>query len=85
MIPKTKKTRSRCQGRIFYPTLTPEVQLKHILHRTPKSETYLVPVEMVQFPLKLLLKQGILAVHRDFQGLLAAIKLLTAKLHSRHP
>jgi len=34
---------------------------------------------MVQFLLKLLLKQRILIVHHDFHGLLGATKLLTAK------
>jgi len=41
-----------------------------------------MPVEMVQFSLKLLLKQIILAVYHDFHWLLAATKLLTTKLHS---
>jgi len=39
------------------------VQLDNFLHQTPKLE---IPVEMVQFLFKLLLKQGILAVHHDF-------------------
>jgi len=42
-----------------------------------------VAVEMVQFLLKNLLKQRILAVYHGFHWLLAAKKLLTAKLHSR--
>ena len=46
---------------LFSPT--PDVQLDHFLHHTPKLGT---PVEMVQFLLKLLLKQSILAVHHDF-------------------
>jgi len=37
---------------------------------------------MVQFLLKLLLKEMILAVYHDFHWLLVATKLLTAKLHS---
>jgi len=41
-----------------------------------------VPVEMVQFLMKLLLKQRILAVHNGFHWLIVATKLLTAKLHS---
>jgi len=41
-----------------------------------------VPVEMVQFLSKLLLKRRILAVHHDIHRLLVATKLLTAKLHS---
>jgi len=47
----------------FCPIPTPEVQLNHFLHRTPEIE---IPVEMVRFLLKLLLKNGILAVHHDF-------------------
>jgi len=39
---------------------------------------------MVQFLLKLLLKQRILAVHHDFYWLLFATKLLTAKFDSRY-
>jgi len=35
----------------------------HFLHHTPKLG---IPVEMVQFILKLLLKQRFLAVHHDF-------------------
>ena len=42
---------------------TPDVQLDHILHHTRKLG---IPVEMVQFLLKLLLKQRFLAVHHDF-------------------
>jgi len=42
---------------------TPDVQLDHFLHHTLKLG---IPVEMVQFLLKLLLKQGFLAVHHDF-------------------
>ena len=38
---------------------------------------------MVQFLLKLLLKQRIIAVQHDFHWLLVAAKLLTAKVHSR--
>jgi len=38
---------------------------------------------MVQFLLKLLLKQRFLAVHHDFHSLLVAKKWFTAKLHSR--
>jgi len=34
----------------FFQTPTPEVQLEHFLHHTHKLGT---PVEMVQFPLKL--------------------------------
>jgi len=46
---------------IFCPT--PDVQLDHFLHHTPKMG---IPVDMVQFLLKLLLKQRFLAVHHDF-------------------
>ena len=41
---------------------TPDVQLDHFLHHTPKME---IPVEMEQFLLKLLLKQRFLAVDHD--------------------
>jgi len=44
---------------------TPDVQLDHFLRHTPKLR---IPVEMVQFLLKLLLKQRFLAVHHDFHG-----------------
>ena len=47
----------------FCPTPIADVQLDHFLHHTPKLG---IPVEMVQFLLKLLLKQTILAVHPDF-------------------
>jgi len=47
----------------FCPTPTPDVQLDHFLHHTIKLG---IPVEMVQFLLKLLLKQRFLAVHHDF-------------------
>jgi len=43
-----------------------------------------VPVEMIRFILKVLLKHRILAVYHDFHWLLLAAKLLTAKLHSRY-
>jgi len=46
----------------FCPTPIPEVQLDHFLHHTPKLG---IPVEMVQFFLKLLLKQRFLAVYHD--------------------
>ena len=48
-------------SRIVRPT--PDVQLDHFLHRTLKLG---IPVEMVQFLLKLLLKQSFLVVHHDF-------------------
>jgi len=41
-----------------------------------------MPVEMVQFLMKLLLKQRFLAVCHDIHWVLVATKLLTAKLHS---
>ena len=41
----------------FCPTQTLEVQLDYLLHHTPKLG---IPVEMVQFLLKLLLKQFLL-------------------------
>jgi len=43
--------------------LTLNVQLDHFLHKTPKLE---IPVEMVQFLLKLLLKHRFLAVYHNF-------------------
>ena len=58
-IPHNTGSRSR----IFCPIPTPDVQLDHFLHHTPKLG---IPVEMVQFLLKLLLKQRFLAVHHDF-------------------
>ena len=42
---------------------TPDVQLDNFLHYTPKLG---VPVEMVQYLLKLLLKQRILALYHYF-------------------
>jgi len=43
---------------------TPDVQLNNFFHHTPKLG---IPVEVVQFLLKLLLlKQRILAVYHDF-------------------
>ena len=60
---------------------TPEIQLHHSLHHTPKLG---IPVEMVQFLLKILLKEIILAVYHDLHWLLVATKLLTSKLHSRY-
>jgi len=42
----SNNTRSQCRSWIFCSTLTPEVQLNHFLHHTPKLE---IPVEMVQF------------------------------------
>ena len=80
---KTSLTRSRKESevfgwsRIFCPT--PTVQLDHILHHTSK---FGIPVEMVQFHMKLLLKQRILAVHHNFCCVLVATKFLTGKLHS---
>jgi len=43
--------------------LTPDVQLDHFLHHTPKLR---IPVEIVQFLLKVLLKQSFLTVDHDF-------------------
>jgi len=42
---------------------TQDVQLGHFLYHTLKLG---IPVEMVQFLLKLFLKQRLLAVHHDF-------------------
>jgi len=47
-------------SRIFCPT--PDAQLAHFLHHTPKSR---ILVEMVRFLLKLLLNQRFLAVYHD--------------------
>jgi len=59
--------------------MTPEVQSDHFLHHTPKLG---IPAEMIQFLLKLLLKQRFLAVYHRFRRLLIATKLLTVKLYS---
>ena len=53
-------------------TPTPEVQLNHLLHRTPKLGILVVLVQMAQLILKLLLKQRFLAVYPDFHWLLVA-------------
>ena len=45
------------------PNLTLDVHLDNFLHHTSKLG---IPVEMVQFLLKLLLEQRFLAVHHDF-------------------
>ena len=59
-IPDNTGSRSR----FFCRTPTPDVQFDHFSHHTPKLG---IPVEMVQFPLKLLLKQRFLAVvYHDF-------------------
>ena len=50
-----------------------------LLHHTPKLG---IPVDPVQFLMKLLLKQRILAVFHDFHRVLVATKFLVAKLHS---
>ena len=55
--------------------------IEPFLHRSPKVGT---PVEMVQFLLKLSLKQIIIAVYHDFHWLLVATKLLAVRLHSRY-
>jgi len=54
---------TRHWSRSFCPTPTPELQLYHFLHHTPKSG---FTVEMVRFLLKLMLKQNIPAVHHGF-------------------
>jgi len=48
---------------LFCLSPTPGAQLDHFLHRTLKLG---IPVEMVQFLMKLLLKQIFLVVHHDF-------------------
>ena len=50
-----------------------------LLHHTHKLG---IPVELVQFLIKLLLKQRILAVYHDFYSVLVATKFLAAKFHS---
>jgi len=57
----SKNTRSRCRSRIFCLIPTPEVQLNPFLHCTTK---FGIPVEPVQFLLKLLLKQNSCCVPR---------------------
>jgi len=47
---------------IFCPSPNPDVQLENFLHQTPELR---IPVEMVQFLLKRLLKQRFLAVYHD--------------------
>jgi len=47
----------------FRPTPTTDVELNHFLHHTRGLG---IPVEMVQFLLKLLLQQRFLAVYHDF-------------------
>jgi len=47
----------------FCQTSTSDAQLDHFLHHTPKLG---IPVEMVQFLLKLLLNQRFLAAYHDF-------------------
>ena len=51
------------RSRIFLSDSTPGIQLDQFLHHTPKLG---IPVEMVQFLLKLLLKQSFFAVCHDF-------------------
>jgi len=53
--------------------------IESFLRHTPKLG---IPVEMPQFPFKLLLKQRFLATYHDLHWLLIATKLLTAKFHS---
>jgi len=51
------------------------------MRHTPKLG---IPVEIVHFLFKLLLKQRIRAVYHDFRWFLVATKFLTAKLYSRY-
>jgi len=67
-IPNNTGNRSR----IFFPTPTANVRLDHFLHYTPKLG---IPVEILQFLLKLLLKQISCCVPR-------CPLILTAKFHS---
>ena len=66
-------------SRIFYPT--PEVQLNHCLHRTPKLG---IPVETVQLLLKLLWKQNSCCVPR-FPLIASCYIIINSWLHSREP
>jgi len=56
-------TEQHWESEFFVGTPIPNVQLDRFLHHTLKLG---IPVEMVQFLLKLLLKQRFLAVHHDF-------------------
>jgi len=47
----------------FCPTPTPEIELNHFLYHTPNLG---IPLEMVQFLLKPLLKQKIFAEYHNF-------------------
>jgi len=66
------------QSRIFCPTPTQEVRLDRFLHHTPKLGIFF---EMVQFLMKLWLKQIILFVYHDFHGVPVASQFLTVKFH----
>jgi len=56
-------TRSMNRSQIFCPTSPTKIELDRFVHHTSKLG---IPVEMVQFLLKLVLKQRILAVYHDF-------------------
>jgi len=74
------RSQSQCRSQIFLSdSRLRKFNRITFLHHTPQSE---IPVEIVQFLLKFLLKQRILAVCHDFHWLLVATKLLTAKLQS---
>jgi len=77
-IPNDTRSRSRCRSRIFLSDSDSRSPIGWFLHHTPKLW---IPVDMLQFLMKHLLKQRILAVHHDFHWVLVATKILTAKLH----
>ena len=65
-------------SQIFCPT--PEVQMNHFLHHTPKLG---IPIECYYFFWNFYWNRS-LAVYHYFHWLLVATKFLTAKLHSRY-
>jgi len=64
----------------FCPTTTPDVQWDHFSNHTLELG---IPVEMVQFILKLLLKQRFLAVHHDFHWFQQQPNVIPFMLKSR--
>jgi len=70
---------TRGGSRIFLSDTDSVISIASFLHHTLKLG---IPVEMVQFLMKLLLKQRILAMYYDFHCVLVATKFVTVKLHS---
>jgi len=62
-IPENTRGRNRKESDFFCLNPISEIQLDHFLHHSCKLR---IPVEMSLFPMKLLLKQRILAVYHDF-------------------